>query len=419
MNTNDPNIKNLLSEIEELKTQLYESNSIIEAIKDGSVDALVLNKDGRAHVYSLESADYTYRVLIEKFGEGALSITDRGLILYNNDYFSKLLQIQSSQITGTYIQDYIEDRSIFDALMDNLRDGPCKGEITLKAGDRKVHVYMSLSDLQPNVAAIGVVVTDLTEKRKNEELLVRHQQLLEGKVIELYETNKNLEEFIHVISHDLKEPVRKIATYSSHLSGSKSETLSEKELHNLAIINSAALRLNSLVDDLVKYAFIATKSDEGSVNLDNVLREVIDDLEILIDENHASITVGDLPVIKGSRVQMRQLFSNLIVNAIKYGKSGINPVIKIDATVTDAPDGISSDKTFHKITLSDNGIGMEQSHLTKIFTIFQRLHLRDEYSGNGIGLAICKKVMENHYGKIDVESSAEGSTFILYFPIND
>ena len=419
MNTNDPNIKNLLSEIEELKTQLYESNSIIEAIKDGSVDALVLNKDGRAHVYSLESADYTYRVLIEKFGEGALSITDRGLILYNNDYFSKLLQIQSSQITGTYIQDYIEDRSIFDALMDNLRDGPCKGEITLKAGDRKVHVYMSLSDLQPNVAAIGVVVTDLTEKRKNEELLVRHQQLLEGKVIELYETNKNLEEFIHVISHDLKEPVRKIATYSSHLSGSKSETLSEKELHNLAIINSAALRLNSLVDDLVKYAFIATKSDEGSVNLDNVLREVIDDLEILIDENHASITVGDLPVIKGSRVQMRQLFSNLIVNAIKYGKSGINPVIKIDASVTDAPDGISSDKTFHKITLSDNGIGMEQSHLTKIFTIFQRLHLRDEYSGNGIGLAICKKVMENHYGKIDVESSAEGSTFILYFPIND
>jgi PAS domain S-box-containing protein len=420
LNSSELNTNTLLQEIEELKSQLFEANSIIEAIKEGSVDALVLNKDGRAHVYSIESADYTYRILIEKFGEGALSISDKGLILYCNDYFSKLLGRSANRITGTYIQSYIDEPAEFDVLLhQTLGDGPCKGEVTLNADDRKIHVYMSLTDLHPNVAAVGVVVTDLTEKQKQEELLVSHQRLLEGKVNELYETNKNLEQFIHVISHDLKEPVRKIATYSSHLSGSASDSLTAKEIHNLDIINSAALRLNSLVDDLVKYAFIATNAEESVVNLNEVIEEVTEDLELLLEEHNAFIDIGELPSISGSRVQMRQLFSNLIVNAVKYGKEEVDPIIRITSEIADAPEPLKNVKRYHKILVSDNGIGMEKEHLTKIFTIFQRLHLRDQYSGNGIGLAICKKVMENHYGKIDVESSAEGSTFILYFPIND
>lgn len=418
MNAKQQNIA-LLAEIEHLKNQLYESNSIIDAIKEGSVDALVLNKDGRAHVYSIESADYTYRVLIEKFGEGALSISDEGLILYCNDAFSKLLHKPSTMIIGTYFTQYVANQDDFSILKESLKNGPSKGELNLAVDGDQIPVYVSLTDLHPNVGAIGVVVTDLSEKRKQEELLVSHQRLLEAKVHELHETNKNLEEFIHVISHDLKEPVRKIATYSSHLSASKNEMSPERELHNLAIINSAALRLNSLVDDLVKYAFIATKAEEAEVALNDVLREVLEDLELFVHENGATITVGDLPVIQGSRVQMRQLFSNLIVNAVKYAKKGVPAKISITATESDAPAGFDTHKKHHKILLADNGIGMEESHLKKIFTIFQRLHLREEYSGNGIGLAICKKVMENHFGKIDVESSKEGSTFILYFPIKN
>ena len=412
------NISHLLIEIEELKAQLLESNSIINAIKEGDIDALVVNKDGKPQVYSIESADYTYRILIEKFGEGALSISEEGLVLYCNDYFSKLTGIPANKITGTFFNSYVESVGDFQQLKLALVNGPSKGEIILNIGGKKMPVYISLTDLKPNVAAIGLVVTDLTEKRKHEEALAAYQRQLELKVNELNQTNTNLEQFIHVISHDLKEPLRKIVTYTSHLNDSKSGLFAEKELNNLNVINASALRLNSLVDDLVKYAVSATRSEAVTVDLNHVVREVTEDLELMIGENAAVITIDRLPEIQGSNVQMRQLFANLLSNAIKYSKRGVRPEIKITSGIISGADLQFPFKTFYKISLHDNGIGMDKSHLGKIFTIFQRLHLRDEYSGNGIGLAICKKIMENHDGKIDVESTLnDGSTFNLYFPV--
>ncbi len=413
-------INELLDEVAELKAQLFESNSIIEAIKDGSVDALVLNKDGRHSIYSLESADYTYRVLIEKFGEGALSISEEGLILYCNDYFSKLIGIPANKIIGSYFNAYVDSVGEFQKLLSGSKTGLSKGEITLNNNGKKLPVYMSLTNLQPNVSAIGIILTDLTEKRKHEESLTAYQNQLEAKVNELNQTNTNLEQFIHVISHDLKEPLRKIVSYSSHLNDTKAQLFNETELKQLNVIGASALRLNSLVDDLVNYAFSTNKTEDENVDLNKVIQEVTDDLELLIKENATIINLHTLPLIRASHVQMRQLFSNLITNAIKYRKADINPVITITSEMANHVDINFPDKKFYKISIHDNGIGMDTLHLTKIFTIFQRLHKRDEYSGNGIGLAICKKIMENHTGKIDVESTLnDGSIFNLYFPIND
>ncbi|WP_456312434.1 sensor histidine kinase [Pseudomonas shirazensis] len=417
MKDNNINIESLQAEIASLKEKLYESNSIVDAIKQGDVDALVVNANGTPQLYSLETADYTFRLLIEKFGQGALSISRNGLILYCNEYFSKLIGTPSEKIIGTYLNQYFDDPENFSSLIDALRFGITAHEIEFST-NRSIKTFpshISLTDLEPSVDAIGIVVTDLTEKKKYEQSLIHHQKELEEKINELNKTNKNLEEFIHVISHDLKEPLRKIVMHNGKIDGSY---LSENDARSISVMKSSALRLNSLVDDLVQYSSHTAQEERTEINLAEVISEVIDDLEIIITDKNAQIETGKLPVIKASKVQMRQLFSNLITNAIKYGKTEISPVIQISQTeYIDSEIGRPGHR-FVKIQIKDNGIGMEKNHLLKIFTIFQRLHSRTEYSGNGIGLAICKKIMENHSGIITVESTLnEGTTFNLFFPI--
>lgn len=409
MEDKDLHIARLLRENEALKSQLFDATNIIDAIKQGEVDALVLHTDGTPQLYSIESADYTYRTLIEKFGEGALSITHDGLILYSNDYFSKLAGVPSDRITGTHITDYFDVPREFYNMIAAMKGDSVKKDIVLNVKGRKTPVTIAFTDLTPTVEAIGVVVTDLTEKHEHEQELLEYQRQLEEKVSELNITNTNLGQFIHVISHDLKEPLRKILMCTAMLNTENTGTKSNPT----AIIKASAQRLNSLVDDLVKYSFSSVKDDAVEIELDAILVEVLEDLEVVIKENNAVINLGSLPAIKGTRVQMRQLFSNLISNAIKYGKKDTHPVINISYDVD-----MEGDTYNYKISIQDNGIGMDNAHLSKIFTIFQRLHLRNEYSGNGIGLAICKKIMENHSGRIDVKSTpGQGSIFYLYFPV--
>ncbi len=412
------NLEALKAENARLREELEETRGVLTAIRSGEVDALVVNRDGQAQVYSMVSADYTYRVLIERFGEGALSLSEEGLILYCNEHFAKLVQLPASKVIGSYFSEYTGSIGDFSRLRAGLASGTSKAEISLKNGQGDfVPVLASFSDLYPNLDAIGVVITDLTEKHRHEDALLQYQRKLELKVQELNRTNTSLEQFIHVISHDIKEPLRKILTYTSHLAETKSTLFSNSELKSMNVINSSALRLNSLVDDLVKYAFSATRAEMSNISLNRVMREVMDDLELVIRENNARITLSDLPEITGSKIQMRQLFSNLLSNAVKYSREGVSPIISIDSGTVHGIDPLQPGKPYHRISIRDNGIGMETSQIGKIYTIFQRLHMRDEFSGNGIGLAICKKIMENHHGRIEAESEpGKGSVFHLYFP---
>jgi PAS domain S-box-containing protein len=414
---NKTNIEFLLAEIEALKEKLYESNSIVDAIKDGDVDALVVNTNGTPQLYSLETADYTFRLLIEKFGQGALSISRNGLILYCNEYFSKLIGLPSEKIIGNYIYEYFDNKDNFVSIIEALKYGVTTHELVFKTdNDKKTFpANISLTDLEPAVQGIGVVVTDLTEKKKHEDALLNNQKELEEKINELNKTNANLEEFIHVISHDLKEPLRKIVMYNGRIDASY---LSEGDAKSMNVMKVSALRLNSLVDDLVSYSSHTAQEERTKLDLSTVISEVTDDLEIIINDKKAQIKIGNLPVLKASKVQMRQLFANLITNAIKYSKPDNPPIIEISQIDNFESEIPNQDHQFIKIQIKDNGIGMEKTHLLKIFTIFQRLHAKNEYSGNGIGLAICKKIMENHSGNITVESNLnEGTTFNLYFPI--
>lgn len=416
MNENNKHIDSLLKEIAALKEELLESTSIVEAIKVGDVDALVVTNNGVPQLYSLETADYTFRLLIEKFRQGALSISRNGLILYCNDYFSELVGVPSEKIIGNYLQEYFNNPDHLVSLIESLKYGISTHEMLFKTNysTKTFPASISVTDLEPSVQGLGIVVTDLTEKKKHENALILHQKELEEKISELNRINTNLEEFIHVISHDLKEPLRKIVMYNERIN--KSE-LSETDTKYLDVMKSSALRLNSLVDDLVSYSSHTAQEERTMVNLVEIIEEVNEDLEIIINDKKATFEIGKLPILQASKVQMRQLFSNLISNAIKYSKADIAPKIQISQIdYFESEDDKEADK-FVKIQIKDNGIGMEKNHLLKIFTIFQRLHAKNEYSGNGIGLAICKKIMENHSGNITVESSLdEGTTFNLYFP---
>ncbi|MCD0464962.1 ATP-binding protein [Flavobacterium sp. ENC] len=414
---NNKNIESLLKEIASLKEELYEANSIVDAIKQGDVDALVVNNNGIPQLYSLETADYTFRLLIEKFGQGAVSISKNGLILYCNDYFARLIELPSEKIIGNYLYEYFDDPDHFTPLIEAMKYGVNTHEIVFKTlNEKKIFpAYIALTDFEPSVQGIGIVITDLTEKKKHEEALIRHQKELEQKIHELNRINSNLEEFIHVISHDLKEPLRKIVMHNTRIDGSY---LSEMDAKSMNVMKLSALRLNSLVDDLVSYSSHTAQEERSEINLTEIIAEVKEDLEIIINDRNARIETGKLPLIKASKVQMRQLFSNLISNAIKYSKKEITPIIEISQIENFKSEIPNQTTKFVKIQIKDNGIGMEQNHLIKIFTIFQRLHAKTEYSGNGIGLAICKKIMENHSGNITVESELNiGTTFNLFFPI--
>lgn len=178
--------------IVELEYQLLEARNLIYAIRHGEVDALLLNKDGKPDVYSLENIDYTYRILVEKFAEGAISISNEGTILYCNSYFSELIDVPISKIVGTYFWDYLPGIKTFYWLLENSKNGTYKGELVLEVGGKTIPVYISITSLEPNLPGFGIILNDLTDKKKSEEIILAHQVQLEEKIKQLNSNEKQL-----------------------------------------------------------------------------------------------------------------------------------------------------------------------------------------------------------------------------------
>ncbi|RYF45086.1 MAG: hypothetical protein EON99_00405, partial [Chitinophagaceae bacterium] len=218
-------------------------------------------------------------------------------------------------------------------------------------------------------------------------------------------------QFAHAASHDLKEPIRKVHFFIDRLKTRLEGKLSDEDQHMMERVETATDRMRLLVDDLLNYSHVRRGQLElEDVDLNKKVNLIMGDLELMITEKNARISVAPLPVLKGYRLQLQQLFQNLISNALKYNKPGVPPAIEITAsTVTGSDSGISVvpedvQKTFHLIEVKDNGIGFEQQYAERIFNIFTRLHGNLEYAGTGVGLAIVKKVIENHNGYISAQS---------------
>ena len=248
------------------------------------------------------------------------------------------------------------------------------------------------------------------EERKLSEEKIRllNQQLLENN-LQLKSTIEELDRFAYVASHDLQEPLRKILVFSDKIQTKYKDVIDEEMYRNLEKIVRASERMQSLINDLLRFSRqTSTSEDFATINLNELMLDVAMDMEVEIDKTAAQIQTDPLPVIWAIPSQMRQLFQNLISNAIKFRKKDTVPLIHIYSV---------PDKDLHRIVIQDNGIGFDPKYADEIFMVFKRLHSYHEFEGSGVGLSICKKIIDRHNGFIRAESKiGGGSRFIIDLP---
>jgi PAS domain S-box-containing protein len=401
----------------ELQSRLDEYEELIEAIKGGEVDAFALKTNNQSEIFTLHTVDHTYRMLVENSGEGALNLSEDGLIVYTNNCFPELLNLPYENVIGNSFYQFIhpESKGKFKEIFKKGFKAKAKGEINLLIADITIPVYVSLTSLLPAIKVVGVIVTDLTERKKEEEVL-------KIKNAELEKLNNELEAFAYITSHDLQGPLRKIQAFISRIIEKERNNLSDTGKDYLNRVEYAANAMQVLIKDLLDYSRTNTKERKFEyTELNQIIDEVKEDLIDEINDKHAILEVSALNKVSIIPFQFRQLMHNLIGNALKFSNPSPPPRIIIKSEIGYGhafPNGmLSPEKRYCHISVSDNGIGFEPEYNDKIFELFYRLHDQSEFRGTGIGLAIVKKIVENHGGIVTANSKLNiGTTFDIYIP---
>ncbi|HYG49318.1 MAG TPA: ATP-binding protein, partial [Flavobacteriales bacterium] len=364
-------------------------HKMIAEVQDYAI--ILLNKEGIIENWNVGAENikgYTAKEIVGKSFEVFYTEEDR-----KNELPSRLLSI--ARETGKALQEGWRVRK---------NGSKFWGSITITA----------LHNNEGNIIGYSKVTRDMTLQKEAQEKLAVYLANLEIQ-------NSELEQFAYVASHDLQEPLRKIQTFTELIQ----ENYDDKEfvITYLKKLDSSATRMAALVKSLLEYSRLSKHTitmETEPVDLNFVLSEVREDFELLISEKNARIMSEPLPFVNGNHVQLRQLFYNLIGNSLKF--SSENPLIEITAAVVgkdsipDAPK-ILTKHEYIRISFKDNGIGFEKQYNKTIFSLFKRLHSKNEYEGTGIGLAICKKIVENHNGYIcAISELGKGAVFNVYLP---
>lgn len=286
-------------------------------------------------------------------------------------------------------------------------------------GGRIERFVSRLGAIRDGERSVGTVLVtrNVTEERRIEAAKRSAEAQLREYMLQLERSNAELERFASVASHDLQEPLRKIQAFSDRLRDRFREELPDAGRDYLERIRGAARRMQDLINDLLMFSRLSTVARTfAPVDLARVVRSVMSDLELRIEETGGRIDVSGLPAIEADALSMRQLFQNMIGNALKFTRPDAAPVVKISAEVAPAPDGRGPGEL--RIEIADNGIGIEPRHHDRIFGFFERLHGRGKYEGTGVGLAVCRKIVEQHHGSIRVASVVDqGTTFTITLPL--
>jgi PAS domain S-box-containing protein len=370
---------------------------------------LEVNRDIRARKQaeeSLRDSELRFRAVAETAVEGIVSFDARQIIRYWNPGAEQLFGWPAIEAVGQTISVVLPEHVL--AAQQPPTDGPQVGTTFETEGRRRTGVAFPLEisltawTNTQNVRFFTAIARDITERKEAE-------RALETKADELARSNQELEQFAYVASHDLQEPLRMVSNYTQLLGKRYKDQLDADANEFIDFAVDGARRMQDLIRDLLEYARVGTRGKEFKpVPGEKVVGSAVQNLAGAIEEAQAEIVVETMPILTCDATQLAQVFQNLIGNAIKFRRPGAQPVIRVSTTRVDGG---------HLIAIKDNGIGIEPKYFERIFQMFQRLHGRGEYPGTGIGLALCKKIVERHGGRIKVESEpGQGTTFSFTLP---
>lgn len=355
---------------------------------------------------SLSKRDFAH--LKSALDEAAIvAITDhRGTITYANKKFCAISKYSADELIGQnhrLINSGYHPPEFFKNMWATISSGKVwEGEIRNRAKDGTF--YWVYTTIVPFMNADGKPESYVSVRYDITDRVAAQERL---KV-----SNRELQDFASIAAHDLQEPLRKIQSFADRVVNRGRETLPEDMQDFLSRMQKSAGRMQVLINDLLSYSRVTTKAQPfADVDLRTVINHVLTDLEIALEQSGGQVDCHDLPTLEADGTQMRQLFQNLIGNALKFRKENNPPRITIKGARSTHPD-------YTQIDIIDNGIGFEEKYLDRIFTIFQRLHGRSEFEGTGIGLAIVRKIADRHGGSVTARSKpGEGSVFSVILPI--
>ncbi|MEM0967715.1 MAG: ATP-binding protein [Verrucomicrobiota bacterium] len=359
-----------------------------------------------------EGTSDRFRLVVESAPNGIIVANDTGRIVMVNERAEELFGYDREEFLTKGIEDLVPtgirgghgvNRERFHADPRVRQMGSGRDLLACRKDGSEFPVEIGLTPLPYDGETLVLSsVVDITERKESEEELRRYAR-------ELERSNAELESFASVASHDLQEPLRKIRTMGGRLKETASGELGEKGRGYVDRMIGASERMHQLLLDLLAYSRVATQGIPfHEVNLSRPVQEVLSLLEIAVEASGGEVMVGELPSAEVDESQMRQLFQNLIGNALKFARKGVPIHVEVGGEMI-------GEEVF--IRVKDNGIGFEETYRDRIFAIFQRLHGRHEYEGTGVGLAICKKIVERHGGEISAKSQVgEGSEFEIKLP---
>lgn len=371
-----------------------------------------LEKKVEQKTAELLKSELHFRYILDNLMEGAQIIGFDWKYKYVNDAFLKHSKYRREQLLNHTVMEKfpgIESADIFKVYEKCFAERlPIHLENEFVFPDRSVG-WFDLS-FQPVPEGIFILSMDITHRKKSEILLNELYKVLERRAVELQTSNTELERFAYVASHDLQEPLRMVSSFLHLLEKKLEGKLDDSNKEYIKFAVDGAERMKRLIQDLLQYSRVGTSKESiTTVDCNEVMNTVQTILSLSIQETNATIQVKKLPVIKAVQPQIQQLFQNLVGNALKY-HSDAPPVIEV---------GCTDKELYWEFYVKDNGIGIDPKFFDKVFIIFQRLHNRTEYAGTGIGLAICKKIIEKHGGTIRIESAIDkGATFYFTIPKN-